>query len=394
MRKAFGFVVIVISLIFMAAQSVNAGDSAVLRDAAGMGSADGEEIRGYMQQYGIEKYDSDIRAAVGEVDGTGGSFSDIVFGALNGSLNLSFTDVLKLLAGRLLSEVYESLSLMRSLLVIAVLGAVLTSLSSSFGESPVGEVGFYIIYIALVSLIITSFAEAAQLASGSVSKMAAFIHALIPLIVALLAASGRYAISFVFHPAAMGVIQIGTYLINKVILNLIVFAAAVQTVNFMMPKGTLDNITELTAKVIGTGLKILAGAFTAIITLQAATAPIMGGVVGKGARLAVSAVPVVGQAFAGAVDSVFYWGNAMKNSVAAAAIVFVAFICAVPVLKLTAIVLIYKLTAALIQPVSDERLVMCLNAAGTYATLFIGAVMCVCVMFVVLLMMVMAGAIG
>ena len=353
------------------------------------------KIAEQLDRYGISGYDTMVDSAVGSVEGMeGSSFSDIVFGTLNGSINLSFTEMLKTIAMRLFREVFESLSIMRNMLIIAILGAVLKSMSGAFGGNSVGEIGFYVIYVSLVSLLIVSFITASQIAGDSISKMAGFIHALIPLIITLLIASGRYAISFVFNPAAMGVIEIAAYLINNVVMKVIVFVATVQMVNFMLPAGMLDNLTELACGIIGKGLKILALAFMSVISLQTATAPIVGGMVGRGARLAVSTVPVVGQVFAGAVDSVYYWANAVKNGVAAAAIIIVLLICLAPILKLLAIVLIYKLTAALIQPVADERIVDCLDSAGNYVSLFIVAVTCVMVMLIALLMMVMAAAIG
>lgn len=363
--------------------------------AEGGGGDIREAIDSQLEQYELDKYDLAIQSAIGEVEGMEGQpFSEILYQILTGTLPLSAGQVVKLLAGQIFSEIYDNLAIMRNLIIIAIFGAVLKSVNSSYFSKSVSELGDYIVYILLIALIAGSFSQAATIAAEAISRMAGFMQALIPLIMGLLMASGRYAISFVFHPATMLVVQVATTAIKGVVVPLIAFAGAIQMVNFLLPEGTLDKLSELMGKGIGKGLKWTAILFVGVMSLRTAAAPIAGGIISKGAHLAVSSVPVVGQIFSEAVDSVFYWGSALKNGVAVTAILFVAFLCFMPVLKLAVITLIYKLAAALIEPLVEERFSDCISAAGTYITLFIGAIACVAVMFTVLLMMVVAGAMG
>ena len=81
---------------------------------------------------------------------------------------------------------------------------------------------------------------------------------------------------------------------------------------------------------------------------------------------AVEAVPGVG-AGAGVVSDLLL-GSAVliKNTAGAAAVAVLLFLAAVPMVKLTVLMVLYYLAAAVMQPVCDKRLTACItqNAAG------------------------------
>jgi stage III sporulation protein AE len=57
-------------------------------------------------------------------------------------------------------------------------------------------------------------------------------------------------------------------------------------------------------------------------------------------------------------------------------------VCAVPIIQLAAFTLVYKLTAGLIQPICDERIVKAVNAAGSLVGLMLGVCVLLSVTFV------------
>ena len=81
---------------------------------------------------------------------------------------------------------------------------------------------------------------------------------------------------------------------------------------------------------------------------------------------AVEAVPGVGVG-AGVVSDLLL-GSAVliKNTAGAAAVAVLLFLAAVPMVKLTVLMVLYYLAAAVMQPVCDKRLTACItqNAAG------------------------------
>ena len=76
-------------------------------------------------------------------------------------------------------------------------------------------------------------------------------------------------------------------------------------------------------------------------------------------------------------------GSAMliKNGIGAAALTVLIFLCLIPLVKLGVIMAAYYLLAAVLQPVSDERITECLTGMGNGVRLLWKAVFTVLVLF-------------
>jgi len=73
-------------------------------------------------------------------------------------------------------------------------------------------------------------------------------------------------------------------------------------------------------------------------------------------------------------------GILLKNAIGVAGLVVIITICAVPFLKLLMIVMIYKAGSAVLQPISDKRVIECISASAKSSgmllkSVFVGAVL-------------------
>ena len=76
-------------------------------------------------------------------------------------------------------------------------------------------------------------------------------------------------------------------------------------------------------------------------------------------------------------------GSAMliKNGVGAAALVVLIMLCLIPLTKLAVIMCAYYVLAAVLQPVSDERITDCLSGMGNGVRLLLKTVFTMLVLF-------------
>ena len=100
----------------------------------------------------------------------------------------------------------------------------------------------------------------------------------------------------------------------------------------------------------------------------------MNGLAAKTAKIAVSAVPVVGNVMGGAVETAAAVAGTLRSGTLVAAAVFLLVLCIPLVIKLLVIMLVFKLTAAAAEFICEERLVECISAAGEYTGLLLGVV--------------------
>ena len=83
-------------------------------------------------------------------------------------------------------------------------------------------------------------------------------------------------------------------------------------------------------------------------------------------------------------------GIIIKNGIGVAAIIIILALCAGPLVKVGVMAFLYKVLAAMIQPVSDKRLIGCISSAGEGGRLLGKAVVTTTVMFLVTIAMVTA----
>jgi stage III sporulation protein AE len=88
----------------------------------------------------------------------------------------------------------------------------------------------------------------------------------------------------------------------------------------------------------------------------------------------------VGNVLGGVAESIIGAGVLLKNAVGVAGVIVILIICAVPIIKLVVTALIYRISCAAVQPISDKRMLNCVSASAEAAglllqTVFVGAVL-------------------
>ena len=306
----------------------------------------------------------------------------LIMSAIQGELDFSPASLWDWILRNFLSEIYQNTTLMRNLIVISFLSAILKNLSVSLKETATSEMGFYTSYIVLIMIIFTTFSEAVLLVRSLIAELIAIMQAAIPLMVSLVYLSGNIAGATALNPMILFATNILSLMISNYILPIIILAATLQMINYLSNRDILNKFSTLIESAVNSLLKVSATAFIGILSLQGLTAPILNNTVNKTAKVAINAVPVVGEVLTGTVDMVMAYSKALKGGTMIALLIVIVIMCALPILKLLVLVLIYKFTAALIQPICDPRIVKCLDTAGSFVLLLVGAAVTVAVMFI------------
>ena len=318
-----------------------------------------------------------------EVFSGGRSFGEMVLGIISGEVDLSFGGIFSEIIHQLFLGLVTHVGLMQQLIFVTVLAAVLKILTDSFETKSVGEMGFYACYLLLVVTLLGSFYVVITIASDMLGVLTQFIRVTIPIIVSLMVMSGNITSAYTSNTLILLGINVINTLVVTVVLPFVIFVVTIQVINYLTDNEMLSNLAALFKKTITWGTKLMATGFIGIFTLNRVAAPVVNNLAINTARSAVNAVPVVGGALVGAVDTVMHVTTATKTGVIVAAVVAIVYLCLIPIVKLTAMMVIYKVVAALVQPITDKRMVKCLNAVGDFTGIVLG--ICVLVMFMFIL---------
>lgn len=268
-------------------------------------------------------------------------------------------DAKRLLAGAFqyfFREFFAQARLLAQVVVLAVLLAVLQSLQGAFGEE--GEsVAFAACYLVLLVLGVQSFRYAAGVGRQAVQDMVSLMEAVLPLLTTLLVSSGTPASAALLSPVVYGSVTGLSVLLDAVVLPLLFLAVVLGLAAQLSEKFPLDRLAGLARQATVGVLGLAFAAFLGVMAVQGVAAPVADGVALRtGKFLASTFVPVIGKMFADAVEVVAGGALLVKSAVGLLGIVLLAAYAFFPVLKIAAVVAVYKVAGALVEPVADRRL--------------------------------------
>lgn len=159
-----------------------------------------------------------------------------------------------------------------------------------------------------------SFAITSGVSSVTVAEK--FMLILIPVLTAVVSASGNPALAVSFQSIAFAAAQIISAIASKILVPAVGIVLAMDISGSIMPRYKLSGLTEMIKKCITTILSFSATLFVTFLGLKAGLANSADSVVNKGIKLAISsAVPVVGGALSEAYSGVVGNISLVKSTV-------------------------------------------------------------------------------
>ena len=132
-----------------------------------------------------------------------------------------------------------------------------------------------------------------------------------------------------------------------------------------------QNFTELLAGVISWGMKSAMMVVLGLNVMQGLLAPakdrLLNGAVSRAAMM----IPGVGNVLGGIGELMFGAGILIKNCVGVTALIVLLAVGCIPVLKLACMSVLYKLAAAVAEPVADKRIVGCIKSMAQGGVLYL-----------------------
>lgn len=283
---------------------------------------------------------------------------------MKGEQGVSKKQAVLFIKEQLLSALVMDRQTFVQVLLLVLVAALFSNFTEVFGNNQTAEVSFYIVYMLLSAILLHSFQMISQGISEKLQDLMVFMKALMPsYFLAVTAASGS-ATAMVFYEMVMGVI----YLIQVVLLRLVLPGihgyVLLEMINYLHKEDFLSHMAELMQTVLGWTLKTCTGITIGMQLVQNMISPAVDSlkrnVVGKTA----AAIPGIGNAINGVTETALATAVLIRNSLGVMGILLLLLLGLPPVIKLGFTALIYKLLAALVQPVSDKRLVGCLSTIG------------------------------
>ena len=292
------------------------------------------------------------------------SFSDLVGQLVNGDIQGVFAHLKDYLLDQLFYEIRSNRIVLVQMAGIVFISAVFTNFSMAFSKTFVAETGFYLTYMVLFSLLLTSFMTVTQMASGLMENMLKFMSALVPVFCLAVTFTGNIQTGMWYQQAMVTGITLTEWLISKFILSMIHMYVLISLVNQLSKENALSKCADLIKTVAGWSLKTVLGVILGLNFIQSLVMPAFDSLKNGWAMRVTTAVPGVGDAMGTAMQTVIGSAVLIKNGIGAAGLIVLAFLFLIPAVKLAVIVLMYQAAQAIVQPVADKRMLTCLHCVA------------------------------
>jgi len=313
-----------------------------------------------------EKY---TKESMPEID-----LNNLLSTAISGNIdNAKLLNIFWRLVGK---EVLNSAGVLGSIIVIVVIHGILKSISDGLGNKSVSQVAYYVQYIMIVALVMTSFAEIINMVKNSIQNLVSFINLLIPILITLMVTTGSITSAGVLEPIILFMITIiGNFIVN-VVVPIVLISTALGIISQISDKIQIDKLAKFFKSSTVWVLGVILTLFVGITSLEGSLSSSIDGVTAKTTKAAVSNfIPVVGKILGDAVDTVMGCSVILKNALGVVGVIIIIGICIVPILKLTTLTVMYYLGAALCQPIADGKVIKLLSHMGDTFKL-LSAILC------------------
>ncbi len=251
------------------------------------------------------------------------------------------------------------------IIVIIVIHSIVKSISDHLENKSIAQLTYYVQYILIVTLIMSSFADILSMVKDTIQNLVAFSNLLIPILMTLILTTGNIASVGMLQPILLFMITFIGNLVNQILIPILLVSTVLAIISKVSDRIALDRFSKFFKSSIVWALGVILTLFVSLVSLEGTLSSSVDGVTAKTTKAAISSfIPVVGKILGDAVDTVIGCTSILKNAVGVVGVITILGICILPVIKLVLLMATYYIGAAICEPIADEKIVKLLEQVG------------------------------
>ena len=290
-------------------------------------------------------------------------------------------DIIRKALSFLLGEIKENIALCMSILVISLCLGIISSFVPE--TEKIFETAFYVCYTVIFILGVKTLENGMETGKRAMESMSFFMKAAVPVMGGLMAASGGVTGSLLICGSVMGMCT-AVAVFTEYLLPLCRISALLCGVNNLTPGFGLKGIGTALQKGVLWCLGIIMVIFGGILAVRGFAAVNLDNVAGKTVKyIAGNAIPIVGGVVSDTIGNVLACGKTVKAAAGGAGLMAMLYISLVPVLKISAMIITYRISLIIISPVADKRIAGIVEDFSLVLKMILSLVICSGIMFII-----------
>ena len=321
----------------------------------------GEAAQGLLEDMQLEEIQQMIDQMLGE-----DTFSLVqaVQDLMSGREALDRERVLEMVWKVFFSQFVRQKDLVLQALLLVLLAALFTNFSQIFDRGQVGEIGFYIVYLLLFTLLLNGFYSLSRQLEERIAGLLGLMKGLAPAYYLSVAASSGVTSAAMFYQMVLLLVGVAQWAILAFVLPCTGLYVLLEMVNGLSKEEVVSKLADLFRTLVEWALKTIMGGVVGMQVIRGLVAPVIDAWKRTALGKTASAIPGVGNALNAVTEIVLASAVLVRNCLGVAFVLILLIWGLAPLIQYSVCALLYRLAAALAQPISDKRLVGCLSVMG------------------------------
>lgn len=307
------------------------------------------------------------------------NFSDLMEALLSGEQVFDGQTVWNWFVNHCFDAVHSNREYLAQMLVVLLAFAMLQGITGIFSNAFLSDMSFLAVYFLFLYNALRVFSSMQEVTYDCLDRLGGFTLLIQPVFcMAVVFSSGINSAGLTYELLLLVLYLVQT-LLQKILFPLIFLYLITQFANYAWREEHFSSMARLLESGVVYAQKILVAFVLGLNLIQGMVAPAVDQLRRSVTVRTIGVIPGLGGAMNSVSEILLGTGILIKNSVGATALILLVLLCAKPLLEIGVLTLVYRILAAVAEPVTDKRISGVLDALAKtgmlYAKLVVTAVL-------------------
>ncbi len=319
------------------------------------------------------------------------SFFDKIHKIINGKFSQNQQSLFSAILNLIFENILSFIPIICLIIAIGITFSLVNASRPNSKNKSLGDIIHFVCFGAIIAILIGSIAQMVSFTSNTILTIKKQIDAVMPILLTVMTAIGSNVSVSMYQPTVAVLSGTITSIFTKVLMPIFIISMVFAIVSNLSNNVKLNKFTEFFSSLFKWIIGIVFTVFSSFLAIQGISAGNVDGISIRTAKYTIkNTVPLVGSYLADGLNLIVASSVLIKNAVGLCGLILLLVTILVPILKLVVYMLALKLTAAILEPVTDSKIsnfitmisknislliVLILGCAFSYM-LVLGIVMC------------------
>ena len=312
------------------------------------------------------------------------SFYDKVMAVLNGELSTDSGSFFQYIFNLFFDNLLKFVPLLALIVVVSILCSFVGQLSPTGKTSSINKVVYFACFGIIIVLLSTTLKDVINNSSNTILSIQKQMEVIFPILLVMLTSVVGVSTSATMQPM-VGILSSGViYLFNAFVLPIFVFSVIFTIVGNLSNEVKLDKFNKFFSSLFKWVIGGIFTIFLAIIAIKGLTASSIDGISIKTAKFALKTyIPILGGYLSDGFNLILVSSMLIKNAVGGVGLLLFLLTIIAPIVNLVVLSLGLKLVAAIVEPISDNKIPNFIYSVANLLTMLIVCLIAVAFMYLI-----------